>query len=101
MKGIGEISVSAAPRAGFREFSSCKEREQGSRGSLNIGARRGGGTDCAPFPAHRLAGRSPTRLVSRKMTVPFPRQKRDEARGVDIVRIVLRHFAAQCDSFPH
>lgn len=54
MKSIGEISVSDAQRAGFREFSSCENGKQRSRRSLNKVARRGGGTDCAPPLAHRL-----------------------------------------------
>jgi len=54
MKSIGEISVSDAQRAGFREFSSCEGGRQRSRRSLNIVALRGGGTDCAPHLAHRL-----------------------------------------------
>lgn len=47
MKSIGEISVSDAQRAGFREFSSCEGGKQRSRRSLNIVVRKGGGTDCA------------------------------------------------------
>ncbi len=45
MKSIGEISIAPLP-AGFREFSTRREREKGSRRSLNIVARRGGGIDC-------------------------------------------------------
>ncbi|PDT82171.1 hypothetical protein CO676_18060 [Sinorhizobium sp. BJ1] len=58
MKSIGEISVSDAQRAGFREFSSCESGKQRSRRSLNIVARRGGGTDCAPDLAHCSIGHS-------------------------------------------
>ncbi|SFH37102.1 hypothetical protein SAMN05216459_12815 [Ensifer sp. OV372] len=43
---------SGARRARFREFSSCGGREKSSRRSLNIEARRGGGTDCTPRLAH-------------------------------------------------
>lgn len=44
---------SGARRARFREFSSCGGREEGSRRSLNIETRRGGGTDC-PRAAHTI-----------------------------------------------
>jgi hypothetical protein len=40
---------SDARRAGFREFSSRRSGNQGSRRSLNIVARRVGGTDCLPI----------------------------------------------------
>jgi hypothetical protein len=58
MKSIGEISVSDAQRAGFREFSSCEGGQQRSRRSLNIVARRGGGADCAPHFARCFIGRT-------------------------------------------
>ncbi|MBB4189443.1 hypothetical protein GGE07_006125 [Sinorhizobium terangae] len=57
MKSIGEISVSDAQRAGFREFSSCEGGKQRSRRSLIV-ARREGGTDCAPHLAHCFIGRT-------------------------------------------
>ncbi|SCB49537.1 hypothetical protein [Rhizobium multihospitium] len=58
-----------AQRAGFREFSSCRGGGQRSRGSLNIVARRGGGTDCAPDPAYRFADLC--RLRKKSDTIPL------------------------------
>jgi len=46
MESIGEISASAGHRPGFREFSTRKERNKGSRRSFNMVAPRGSGTDC-------------------------------------------------------
>ena len=57
MKSIGEISIAATQRVGFREFSSCESGRVRSRRSLNIVARRGGGTDCAPLPHTILPAR--------------------------------------------
>lgn len=48
MKSIGEISVGVRRRAGFLEFSSCKEREKAQpQEPQHSGPHRGGGTDCA------------------------------------------------------
>jgi hypothetical protein len=50
MKSIGGTSIAPPARAGFREFSARGSGKVGSRRSLNIVARRGGGIDCTPVP---------------------------------------------------
>ncbi len=59
-KSIGEISIAPPIRAGFREFSTRRSGKKGSRRSLSIAARRGGGTDCPQLlrSAFQSEGRS-------------------------------------------
>ncbi|TJW00038.1 MAG: hypothetical protein E5W97_30110 [Mesorhizobium sp.] len=61
MKSIGEISVSDAQRAGFREFSSCESGRKRSRRRLSIATRRESRDRLRPAPAHRMDGRTTMR----------------------------------------
>jgi hypothetical protein len=49
MKSIGEISIAATQGEGFREFSSCEERERVLPQEPQLSYPKGGGTDCAPL----------------------------------------------------
>jgi len=91
MKSIGEISVSAAPRGGISGILVVQGAGTGQPQEPRYRGWKGGGTDCAPRLAHRLAARSTNASRLTEKTTPFPPQKRDEAGSVDIERMAVRH----------
>ncbi|RWX23754.1 hypothetical protein ELG83_35410 (plasmid) [Rhizobium leguminosarum] len=60
-KSIGEISIATPGGRDFGNSRCATGGKQGSRRSLNIVVRRGGGIDCSPPLAHHFAGHTAAR----------------------------------------